>query len=116
MALVDKFFASLENNNLWGIGALLSPEFKGEGPSEEEEHDFQNYINHWEDVLGEGEEPVRYMRTERSLTTVSEGPDAGDWVNQSGTFAGPSNFDSEMSFLIKDRKIHKIIEKRSALL
>jgi len=81
IAVVEKYLAAVQSNDVETMGSLLADNYIGYGPSIGDSINKENALANWVSNAENLYESLDYSMSEKIATTVAEGPAKGDWVS-----------------------------------
>ena len=83
LALVNKYFAAIENLDTAAMSAVMADDFRGYGPSIGDSAGKSEILENWKYNFDHYFASIKYNRYQNVATTISENKDAepGEWVS-----------------------------------
>ena len=83
LALVNKFFAAIENQDTVAMSSLMADNYKGYGPSIGDSAGKHEYLENWKYNFDHYFASIKYNRYQNIAATIANNNDAepGDWVS-----------------------------------
>ncbi len=81
IAIVEKYISVVENMDYDGMGALLSDDYQGLGPSFGDSINKQQAIESWKYNVDNLYEKIEYSREQHGSVVISKGPNKGEWIS-----------------------------------
>ncbi len=81
IAIVEKYIHVVESMDYGGMGALLSGDYQGLGPSFGDSINKQQAIESWKYNVANLYEKIEYSREQHGIVKIKKGPNKGEWVS-----------------------------------
>ena len=79
--LVEKYVTAVENKDTATMESLLDENYKGFGPSVNDEIDKEGAIKNWKENVENLYESIHYSKSRVIAVNVSDGDNKGEWVS-----------------------------------
>ena len=80
IALVEQYLEAVDNNDYQAMSAMLSEDYLGLGPSIDDSTNKELAVASWQWNSENLYETVEFDRTRTLSTTITEGPNTGEWA------------------------------------